>query len=423
MKAKILFFILTVVYPCMVSLAQGQETTDSLTLQLQEVVVTANQPATKLVGTTLVSTISGSNLADIGNALDVLNQLPMIQVQDNAVSVIGKSNIEIYIDGRPMRDDLQLQQLLSSNIKKVELLMAPGAVYSSTTGAVIKISTKRNFVQGLSVTDQFILECRRKWSVVDFLSLSYNTGNWEYFANGTINHNNTLIKGTTTNTLVYQGKETIVGSSQANLYPATVGSVKAGFNYAKNSQSFGAYYRFNPERGNFRNTGSEWFDDNLAIQDEIEKQIKAHSHLVSLYYENTLADKFRLHFDGDLKSSVQNNSVDTTYPDASNPDVNSTDKRNSTLWAGNLYLNFSLWNGDFSVGTQDSYTHTSLDYQMLNPEVEEYIPSSLTDARQTSAALFASWSRIFGKCSLTAGLRYEYVDYDFKINGTRDEGV
>ena len=423
MKAKLLFFFLTIGYTHSISLAQSQEATDSLTQHLREVIVTAKQPATKLVGTTLVSTITGSNLADIGNALDVLNQLPMLQVQNNEITVIGKNNIEIYIDGRPMRDNLELQQLLSSNIKKVELLMAPGAAYESTTGAVLKITTKRNFVKGLSVTDQFILERRRKWSVMDFLSLSYSTGSWELFADGTINHNNSLIKGSTTNSLVYQGKETIVGSSQNNAYPTTVGIIKAGFNYAKDNQSFGAYYRFNPERGDFRNTGSEWYDDNHPIQDEIKKQIMAHSHLVSLYYENTLADKYRLHFDGDFKSSVQNNSVATTYPEASNPDVNSTDKRNSTLWAGKLYLNFPLWKGDFSVGTQDSYTHTSLDYRMLNPEVEEYIPSSLTDARQTSAALFASWSRMVGKFSLSAGLRYEYVDYDFKINGTRDEDV
>ena len=423
MKTKFLLELLTVILYYGMVHAQNSQTTDSLTLQLQEVIVTAKQPATKLVGTTLVSTISGSNLEDIGNALDVLNQLPMIKVQGNEVTVVGKNNIEIYIDGRPMNDNLELQQLLSSNIKKVELLMAPGAAYESTTGAVLKITTKRNFVKGLSVTDQFILERRRKWSVVDFLSLSYNTGHWEFFANGTINHNNSLIKGYTTNTLVYQGKETIVGSSQNNVYPATVGSIKAGFNYAKNNQAFGAYYRFNPERGNFRNTGFEWLDDNHAIRDEIEKQIKAHSHLVSVYYENTFADKFILHFDSDFKISVQNNSVVTTYTDSSNPDVNSTDKRNSILWAGKLYLNFPLWNGDFTVGTQDSYTHTSLDYQMLNPEVEAYIPSSLTESRQTSVAVYTSWSRMFGKCSLTAGLRYEYVNYDFRVNSERDNDV
>lgn len=423
MKIKIPMLILTVLFITENGYAQNQEAADSLARELQEVVVTAKQPATKLVGATLVSTIPGTNLADLGTALDVLAQLPMIKVEDNAVSVIGKNNIEIYIDGRPMRDDQELRQLLSSNLKKVELLMAPGAAYASTTGAVLKITTRRNFVQGLSLTDQFQLQRRRKWSVMDYLALSYRAGNWEFFANGGINRNNSLAKGATTNTLVYEGKKTTVGSSQHNSYPTTTGVIKAGFNYANGFQSFGAYYRYNPERGDFKNTGSEWFNDAPAIIRDIDKRIRAHSHLASLYYENTFAEKYLLHFDGDFRRSNENNSVATTYPASSNPAVNSTDKRTSTLWAGKLYLNFPLWNGDFTVGTQDSYTHTSLDYRMLNTSVSEYIPSSMTDARQTSAALFASWSRMFGKFSLAAGARYEYVEYDFKVNGKHDEDV
>lgn len=403
--------------------ARNREETDSLTRELQEVIVTAKQPATKLVGSTLVSIIPGTNLADLGTALDVLAQLPMIKVEDNTVSVIGKNNIEIYIDGHSMRDENELQQLLSSNLKKVELLMAPGAAYESTTGAVLKITTRRNFVQGLSLTDQFILERRHKWSVLDYLALSYQVGNWEFFANGTINHNNSLAKGLTTNTLVYEGKETVVGSSQHNTNPTTTGVVKAGFNYANGPQSFGAYYRYNPERGDFNNTGSEWLNDNPAISSNIDKHTRLHSHLASLYYENTFTEKYLLHMDGDFRRSNESNAVATTYPASSNPTVNSTDERVSTLWAGKLYLNFPLWNGDFTVGTHDSYTHTSLDYRMLNTSVSEYIPSSQTDARQTSAALFALWSRMFGKFSLSAGARYEYVDYDFKVNGIRDKDV
>lgn len=423
MKTKITLSILTLLLIAGSGHAQNVEATDSLTRELQEVVVTAKQPATKLVGSTLVSTIPGSNLADLGNALDVLAQLPMIKVEDNVVSVIGKSNIEIYIDGRPMRDWQELQQLLSSNLKKVELLMAPGAAYASTTGAVLKITTRRNFVQGLTFTDQFQLQRSRKWSVMDYLSLSYRAGNWEFFANGTVNRNNSLAKGVTTNTLVYNGKETTVGSSQHNSYPTTTGIVKAGFNYATGPQSFGAYYRYNPERGDFNNTGSEWLDGNPAISRKIDKHIRSHSHLASLYYENTFADRYLLHLDGDFRRSNESNSVATTYSESTNPAVNSTDKRTSTLWAGKLYLNFPLWKGEFTVGTQDSYTHTTLDYRMLNNAVSEYITSSLTDARQTSAALFASWARMFGRFSLSAGARYEYVDYDFKVNGKRDDDV
>ena len=423
MNVKYFLLIAVSLLFAMAANAQNQEPTDSLTRELQEVVVNAKQPVTKLVGTTLVSTIPGSNLADLGTALDVLAQLPMIKVQDNTVSVIGKSDIEIYIDGRPLRDEQELQQLHSSNIKKVELLMAPGAAYESTTGAVLKITTRRNFVQGLSLTDVFQLQRSRKWSVMDYLGISYRAGDWEFFLNGTINRNNSQIKGATTNTLVYNGMETVVGSRQNNSYPTTVGVIKGGFNYSHGTQSFGAYYRFNPEHGSFKNNGAEWLDNSELLLRDIAKQIRSHSHLASLYYENTFSGKYLMHFDGDFRNSHANNSVATTYPESATPAVNSTDCRTSTLWAGKLYLNFPLWNGDFTIGTQDSYTHTSLDYRMLNSSVSEYIPSSLTDARQTSAALFASWSRMLGKFSISAGARYEYVDYNFKVDGKRDENV
>lgn len=357
MKRSIIFFGLSL-FASIAMLAE--EAADSLIQELQEVVVTANQPATRLVGATLVSTIPGSNLADLGNALDVLAQLPMIKVQDNAVSVIGKSNIEIYIDGRPMRDETELQRLLSSDLKKVELLMAPGAAYASTTGAVLKITTRRNFVQGLSMTDRLQLQRRRKWSVMDYLDISYRSGKWEVFLNGTINRDNFVIKGSTLNKLVYEGAPTTIGSSQYNEYPTLTGAVKAGFNYTKDSQSFGAYYRFNPERGDFCNTGTEWYDSNLPLNRVIDSRIRSRSHFVSLYYENKFADKYVLHFDGDFKRSVADNNVATIYPESVSQDVESSDKRNSTLMAAKLYLNFPLFNGDFTVGTQDSHTHTKL---------------------------------------------------------------
>lgn len=213
MKSVILITILTFILVTERGYAQNPEATDSISHRLQEIVVTAKQPATRLVGTTLVTTIPGSDLADLGTALDVLAQLPMIKVTDNSVSVIGKSDIEILIDGRPMRDGEELQQILSSNLRKVELLMAPGAAYESSTGAVLKITTRRKFMRGLSLTDQFQLQRRRKWSVMDYISLSYRFGDWEVFANGTVNRNNSLAKGTTTNTLVYNGKKQWSGAA------------------------------------------------------------------------------------------------------------------------------------------------------------------------------------------------------------------
>ena len=225
------------------------------------------------------------------------------------------------------------------------------------------------------------------------------------------------------NTLIYDDKKTEVGALQNNSYPTTVGVVKAGFNYARNSMSLGAYWRYNPEKGDFTNNGLEWLDNNPAIERIIDKHIRAYNHLGSVYFENTFAGKYLLHFDGDFRMSRDDNHLLTSYSESSVRDVESTDRRESVLWAGKLYMDFPLGGGNFTAGTQESYTHTSLDYRMFNTQVGVYIPSSLTDARQTSAALFLSWARMFGNLSLSAGARYEYVDYDFRVDGRRDGDV
>lgn len=406
----------------LVSRGQAVESTDSITEELREIIVTAPS-TTKLEGSTLVTTIAGTSLQNLGTCLDVLSQLPMITVHDNDVKVTGKGSPLIYIDGHPMRDSEELLQLQSVNIRKVELLLAPGAMYDSDTRAVLKILTRRNILDGMSLTERGEMTVRRRLSANDLLDLNYHAGGWDLFAAASVAHNNSLIKGTTTNTLDYNGKKTVVGSSQHNTYPSTNGTVKGGFNYAADNQSFGAYYRFNPERGDYVNNGAEWLDNEEPLRRDIERTIRSHSHLVSTYYDNTFAGRYTLHFDGLFRGSKSRENILTSYPHADITNVESNSRRNSTLWAGKLYLESPLLRGKFVTGTQWSYTHTELDYHMLNAEVGEYIPSSLTDARQTSAALFASWGRSFDRLTLSAGIRYEYVDYLFEVNGLRDENV
>ncbi len=418
------FITLAILFLVLPAAAQDRtEPTDSLECQLQEIVVTANNPVTTLRGNTLVSTISGSALQNLGTALDVLSQLPLIKVEDNAVSVQGKGTTEIFIDGRPMREGEELIQLRSDNIRKVELVMAPGAKYASTTDAVIRITTRHNFAEGLSVLERGEVTARRKWSANELLDLNYRHGPWDFFFAGTVARNNSLIKGKTINTLVYDGEKTSVGGSQHNSYPATTGTLKGGLNYTSGPHSFGAYYRFNPEKGDFSNHGTEWLNTESPLQHDITRSISSRSHLVSLYWESLFSEKYLLHFDGDYRNSHTDSDVATTYPSGTVDNVNSADTRNSSLWAGKLYMEFPLLGGEFTVGTQDSYTSTSLDYRMLNQAISSYIPSSLTDVRQVSAAAFASWTRTFGNLDLSAGLRYEYTDFLFKTDGLKDPGL
>ena len=423
MRTKLLSLIVMALPAWTIVHAQDVEPTDSLIHELQEVIITARHPVTKLVGSTLVSTIAGSNLQNAGNALDVLQQLPMLTVEDNSISVTGKGSPAIYIDGRPLRDETELRQLQSSNIRRIELVLAPGAQYESTTNAVLKITTRKNFVHGLSISNEVETRLRRKWSVNDMLDFSYHSKKWELFGTGYYDHDNSVIKGSTLNSLVYEGKPIKAGTTFHSAYPENSAFGKMGFNFSEGCQSLGAYYRFSYSHTDPLNTGTEWLESETPLSRRIAGEGTTRNHLVSLYYDNTFSDKYHLHFDGNYKGANNDKSNATSYDDNLRQDINSTQSQNSTLWAGKAYLDFPLAKGDFTVGTQNSYTHTRLDFQMLNQAVGTYIPSSLTDAKQTSLAAFVSWSRQFANFSLSAGLRYEYVDYLFTVDGKKDTDV
>lgn len=423
MVSKYHLLIILILSAWIHSHAQDSVPSDSLIRELQEVVVKAKQPATKLVGSSLVSTIAGSNLQNAGNALDVLQQLPMLSVEDNTVSVTGKGTPVIYIDGRPMRDGSELRQLQSSNIRNVELILAPGAQYASTTNAVLKITTRRNFVRGLSISNEVETRIRRKWSVTDMLDFSYHSGKWELFGTAYYDHDNSLIKGSTTNRLTYEWKPTEIGTTFNSIFPENSALGKLGFNFSEGNQSFGAYYRFMYSHTDPLNTGTEWMDSETPLSRRISGEGNTRNHLVSLYYDNTFADRYHFHFDGNYRGADNDKTNDTRYDHSRRQSINSTQDQNSTLWAGKAYLDFPFAGGDLTVGTQDSYTRTKLDYRMLNQTVGTYIPSSLSDAKQTSLAAFISWARQFGNFSLSAGLRYEYVDYLFTVDGKKDTDV
>ncbi len=393
---------------------------DSLARELQEIVVTARQPATTLAGTALISTIAGSALEHIGTALDLLGQLPMISVAaDGAVSVTGKGTPEIYIDGRPVRSDDELKTLRSGNVGRVELELAPGAMYASDVKAVLKITTRHNFISGLSVTDRGEITARRKWSANDMLDINYRSRAWDFFASGIIARNNSLIKGTTVNTLTAgPGKGTVVGSSQRKSYPSVNAVVKAGFNHSAPGRSFGGYYRYNPERADFSNAGEEWLDDAPRIRREIRTGIRARSHRASVYYDVSFAPQHTLHFDGDFTASRSTDNALTSYPANSRADVASSTIRKSSLWAAQLYLSLPLAKGALTVGAAGSHTRSAIGFTMLNPEVGAYVPSLSTEAKQAKAAAFASFSRTFGNFSLRTGMRYEYTRYRFAEDQT-----
>lgn len=402
----------------------AQEAADSLSFHFDEIIVMPDDPVSRWDGSTLVSTIVGTPLARLGNALEVLAQLPMIEVADDGISVKGRGIPEIYIDGRLVHDLTELRTLQSGRIKKIGLQTVPGAQYDAATRSVIEITTRRDFLAGLSLFEETEVKARRKWSISQELILRYFTGNWEFFGEGIGGHSDSRVKGTTVHRFLYDGRPMEIGSSQDRTVPANEAMGRIGFNYGKDGKSFGGYYRADRSRSRLHNAGREWSDDASEVKRVIRLDKTRLDQSAALYYDGSQSEKYHLHFDGAFRRRDAESSSVTTYPgDTFLPEVRSLQDNPFFFGAAKLYADFPAGGGKMTIGTEDSYTRIHLDYRMLNEAVSHYIPSSSLRTCQASWTAFASWQRNFEKIGFRVGARYENIGYSFSDDGAKDTSM
>ena len=142
---------------------------------LGEVTVKGHLPKTQVKGDAMVTTVNGTVLEKAGTAENLLDKIPNVTAQDGAVTVFGRGTPEIYINGRKVRDQQELDQLSSDNIKSVEVVSNPGARYDASVNAVIRIITKKRAGEGIGFDNKTVARHRTAygWSVYDQLNLNY----------------------------------------------------------------------------------------------------------------------------------------------------------------------------------------------------------------------------------------------------------
>ncbi len=145
-------------------------------INLKEVIVSASVPTTKLSGGALVTNVANSYLSQLGTANDVLGWIPMITGSDGNFTVFGKGKPLIYINGRKVVNNSELEQLSSKNIKDIKILSNPGAKYDASVKAVIVIQTKKPKGEGLGLNIRTKGSFANYFSPLGQLDLTYRIG-------------------------------------------------------------------------------------------------------------------------------------------------------------------------------------------------------------------------------------------------------
>jgi len=128
----------------------GEIKMNTNSVELGAVNIVATKPLIEKTGRGLVMNVSSSPIMQNSTGKEVLGKIPGAQINiDGSISLKGKQNVKIFMDGKPTNmsmDDLMklLENMPANEIEKVEVFEIPPAKYDASGSAgVINIVTKK----------------------------------------------------------------------------------------------------------------------------------------------------------------------------------------------------------------------------------------------------------------------------------------
>lgn len=120
------------------------------TFNLEGVTITKKKKLIEQQIDRMVFNVENSIAAQGMDGLDALRNTPLVRLENDAISIIGKNNVSVMINDRPLQlsgSDLQnyLRSLRSEDIARIEVITNPPAKYEAQgNSGIINIILKKN---------------------------------------------------------------------------------------------------------------------------------------------------------------------------------------------------------------------------------------------------------------------------------------
>ncbi len=391
------------------------------TMTIKGVVVTGERPKVQLQGNSLVMNVEGTVMERMGTAEDVLSRVPTISKKGDVFEILGKGVPLIYLNNRKLTDLQELRNILSDNIKNIEVIQNPGARYDASVNAVIIIHTKRTAGEGLGV--ELTSWSRKGHGYVnnERINLTYRKGGLELFANLFGAYNKRWEKGGFEQTVFADTLWSVNNRHHSTAYDPYLEG-RGGFNYQLNdSNFFGGFYQHTYD---YVKTFNDNADDLLADGSPYDhlhnsgtrRERNSPKHYANFYYIGKVG-KFSIDFNADYTSykRLGRNEQQELSRNYENRDVNTETQTHGRMVAEKLIVSHPLWKGQLSVG--EEYTNTRWNSSFEN--TQGYIENSDNEQHESNMAPFVELQQQLGRLRLQVGLRYEHVSSDYYVSGQR----
>lgn len=380
-------------------------------LSLGELVVKGRREKIRKIDGGISATIKNSFLSKIGNAFDVLTQLPLIQEKDDGIQIIGNGNPDIYINNRLVKDEDELRRLSSDIIQKVDIITNPGSEYASSTHSVIRIYTIPPRGTGISAKVQSYTMLKKRMS--EFID-----GEIGYFHNGL---NLFLNSGFSDNRKDYERRTYYVLPRSTSEYHGPVEgnsrqiNLTAGMSYDWKRQSAGICYECTGTPHDFEEKYLSVKEHGILTSSHNLTDKQVHNYAVNAYYNGKISN---WGYEWNADYNVGNYQDKTVIEESNKPQsIAYVAKDQYNQFSTKLKVFHSATSHLLNGGLEYNYTYLKSTQKMLQDNKEEYLSDINTHNRQSLAAAFVSYRQSIGSFFLLGGLRLEYTDFDYYENG------
>ena len=399
---------------------------------LEEVTVKAQLPKTRLTGNSMVTSIQGSVLEKSGTAKEMLAKVPGMMQKGDDLEVLGKGTPVFYINGRKVTDMDELKRLRSEEIKDVEVITNPGALYDATVSAVVRIKTIRRQGTGfgydldISENSDFVYGYNDPSAT---LSLRYRLKNFDVF--GMVNY------------WKWDGIQDSDPDQQSFLRDKNgeLKTIQQDMHFRHDTQSQGMDYNlgFNWQLAENHSMGMRFETRDLL---KTEMPMTAHTDVRQwivgkeneVLKEESSSTQYGRHtapydvqgnayYNGTVgKLGIDLNLDFVTYKTLDTEDIeevnngvltkmNSDNHNKSYMVADKLVLSYPIWKGQLQAGTEMSYVRRKAQYQINNIS----LPATQSEVKERNIAAFAEYAVAIPKAGyFSASLRYEHVGFDYE---------
>ncbi len=184
------------------------------TKQLQTVVVSASKPGMTLDIDKKVFNVDKNIVSAGGTALDVMRNVPSVQVDIDGNVTVRNAAPQIYIEGRPTT--LSLDQIPADAIESVEVITNPSAKYDASGGnaGILNIILKKNKKSGYNGNLRAGVD--KRGSVNGGGDFNVRQGKINFSASAMVNQNKSRTTGTTDRLNLFENPQTSIHQANNN---------------------------------------------------------------------------------------------------------------------------------------------------------------------------------------------------------------